>query len=248
MKQQAADEPDREDPATGTLQSLDELGADREGDRTRLGDSRCGKRRRPGQARERATDVGPVTEREPGRQEPESGRGDAGSDCLNSRTPGSGDDGDNEEHEGPERDRVVEELPDGVQEAGEGGQELGQRPLDLTRWIRNDEQSEAQQGKRGDQRVRRPPRGRAAFRGCVETRSPPLVCQRSLELRDHDVDRLLRLLFQATRRHPGMVTHADWSCAARVSLRGLVSRLADAGIGPAWHRRTRFRPSHGGRS
>jgi hypothetical protein len=61
MQQQAANEPDDEDPAAGPLQSLNELSADGEDDRTRLADPSCREPRRPRQTGQRAPGFGPVT-------------------------------------------------------------------------------------------------------------------------------------------------------------------------------------------
>jgi hypothetical protein len=126
---QDAEHAERDDPPAQSLERAHELAVHGEHYRRRLGDEHGRESRKARPTLDGVPDVGPVSDREPGRNERDAeGEGER-RDRLESRSPSSGQETDDDQDDRPETECVVEEAPDRIEPVRDGGEEPHERSL-----------------------------------------------------------------------------------------------------------------------
>ena len=172
MQHQAAEQAEPEEPVTDALEAPDELGSDRQHDRARLGHARDGNGRRVRAADDRAADVGPVAEREPGRHDRERGGDGERRHGQHQHPDATADADEDDQDDRPQGEEVEEESPDRIEPVREAPEERREGSLEVAGRVGDDEEAEPGQRRDQDEHVGRAARRRPARRRRVEVGPP----------------------------------------------------------------------------
>ena len=160
LDEDAAEQPQEQDPARDALERPHEVRHDREDDRCRERHPKHRERRlvdpQPGEV----VEVGPAPDGEPGRDDRDRDGERDGQRRVREHGGAPAGECQHGEREGEETQRVVDDLPQRIEPVREARQQADQRPLEGRRRIDRDQQREAEE--RRDERRTRPSRGGSA--------------------------------------------------------------------------------------